>query len=118
MTTIDPVAFAAERAASRPAFLAFALAEYAAVEGLDAAALAARLGCTADVLNSVRLCLTPPADPDGFREAVGRICDQFGVHREPLVAAVECGRMATAVRAAVAEAPAEAGFVLAARDRP
>ncbi len=115
--TTDAVALAADRAASRPAFLAFALAEYAAAEVLDAAALAARLGCPPDMLNHVRLCLTPPADPDACRAAVARIGDQFGVNREPLVAAIELGRTAVALRDDVAGAPAEAGFVLAARDK-
>ena len=114
--TFDPVVLAAERAATRPAFLAFPLAEYAADEGLDDAALAARLGAAPELLAHVRLCRTPPADPDGFREAVGRIADRFGLDRAALAVAVRHGQTVAALKRDPA-APADPGQVLAARDR-
>ena len=116
--TFDPVAFAASRAAGRPAFLAFARADSAAAEGLDDAALAARLGCPPDVLAHVRLCRTPPADPDGFRAAVERISAKFGVHLRPLGDAVRLGQTVAALANQPDAAPTEAGHLLAARDRP
>lgn len=116
--TTDPVAFAADRAASRPAFLAFALARYAAAEQLDDTALAARLGCPPDVLAHVRLCRMPPADPDVFRAAVARISEQFGVAPGPLGDAVRLGHALIDLADKPADAPAEAGYLLAARDRP
>ena len=113
--TTNPVERVAARAEADPEFLGYALAEYAAAEGLDDAELAARLGCPPGVLPHVKLCRLPPADPAGFQAAVEDLRVAFGVNPQPLADAVRLGQAVVAFRAA---APAEAGFVLAARDRP
>ncbi len=116
--TTDPVAFVAERAATRSAFLAFALARYAAAEQLDDAALAERLGCEPDVLAHVRLCRMPPADRDGFRAAIARISETFGVASGPLGDAVRLGHALAELIDSPGESAAEVSYLLAARDRP
>jgi hypothetical protein len=113
----ESVARLASRAGVDPYFLAFALAEYAAAERLDEAALAHVLGTTPDVLPHVRLCRTPRTDADGFREDVDRIAAKFGLNRDVLAAAARHGQVVAAMRAAAAD-PTEAGYLLAARDRP
>lgn len=113
----ESVARLAGRVAVDPFFLAFALAEYAAINALDDAALAARLGATADILPHVRLCRTPRADPDGFRDDVARIAGKFGLVRDVLADAVRHGQVVASQRAA-GEGVTAAGFILAARDRP
>ncbi len=107
----------ANRAGVDPFFLAFALAEYATAERLDETALAAALGTAPDVLPHVRLCRSPRADADGFREDVGRIAAKFGLNRDALAAVARHGQVVAAMRAAAAD-PTEAGYLLAARDRP
>jgi hypothetical protein len=56
-------------------------------------------------------------DADGFREDVDRIAAKFGLSRDVLAAVARHGQVVAAMRAAAAD-PAEAGFLLAARDRP
>ncbi len=112
------VARLARRVAVDPFFLAFALAEYAAVDKLDDAGLAAALGVPPDVLPAVRLCRSPRAEPAGFREDVDRIVARFGADRGVLVTAVRHGQTVAAMRAVVAPDGAAAGSLLAARDRP
>ena len=113
--TTDPVARVAARAEADPEFVGYALAEYAAAEGLDDAELAARLGLPAERLPHLKLCPLPPADPAGFRAAVAGLAGTFALDPEPLADAVRHGQAVLARRAV---ADAEAGFVLAARDRP
>lgn len=113
----ESVARLARRVAIDPCFLAFALAEYAAAEGLDEAGLAAALGCPPDRLSHVRLCRAPRADPDGFRADVDRIVEAFGLNRDTVAAAVRHGQVVTAMRGAAGGVPDETGFLIAARDR-
>jgi hypothetical protein len=105
----------AGQASARPFFLGFRLAEFAAREALDDAALAARLGCAVPVLAQVRLCRAPRLESSAaFREDVLGIAARFGLDAAALADA------AKAVPAAVARtagAPEPAGAVLAARDR-
>lgn len=107
----------ANRVAVDPFFLAFALAEYAAAEGLDPAGLAARLGTTPGVLPHVALCRSPRADPDGFREDVDRVAGKFGLDRDVLITVARHGQIVAAMRPPDEAAPADAGAFLAARDR-
>jgi hypothetical protein len=107
----------ANRAAADPFFLAFALAEYAAAEGLDDAGLAARLGTAPGALPHVRLCPAPRADADGFRADVDRVAAAFGLNREALADAARHGQAVAAMRAAAEANPEAAGALLAARDR-
>jgi hypothetical protein len=112
--TTDPVARVAALAEADPHFLAFALADYAASEGLDDAELAARLGCPVDRLPHVKLCPAPLADPAGFRAAVVGVAEAFGLDAAALAAAVRHGQ---AVAAPPDPAPDDAAHLLAARDR-
>lgn len=108
----------AARARVDPFFLAFALAEYAAAEGLDDAGLAAALGTDGDGLAHARLCRPPRADPDGFRADVEQIAAAFNLDRQGLATAARFGQNVAAARAAQeAAASAAAGAMLAARDR-
>lgn len=106
-----------KRAAVDPYFLAFALAEYAAAESLDDAALAAALGTTPDVLAHVRLCPAPRTDTDGFRADIERVAAKFGLNRDALAEVARRGQVVARMRAAAAANPEAAGAMLAARDR-
>jgi len=110
----------AYRAGADPFFLAFALAEYAAAEGLDDPQLAAALGTTADLLAHARLCQSPRTDPDGFQADVDRIAAKFALDRDVLAVVARHGQVVAAMRADPPPAPAPEtnGSVLAARDRP
>lgn len=107
----------AKRVAVDPYFLAFALAEYAAAEGLDDAALAAALGAAPGMLPHVRLSPAPRADADGFREDVDRVAAAFALNRDVLATAARHGQVIAGMRAAAEANPAAAGAMLAARDR-
>ena len=113
----ESVARLARRVAIDPFFFAFALAEYAAAEGLDEAGLAAALGCSPDRLPHVRLCRAPRADPDGFREDVDRIAGAVGLARDAVATIARRGQVVAAMRATAGEVPDGAGFLIAARDR-
>lgn len=114
----DPVMRLAARAGADPHFLAFAVAEYAAAEGLDEATLLARLGATPATLASARLCRMPRADAAGFREDVDRIAGKFALNREVLATVARNGLVVANLRRAAEDQPAEsAAPLLAARDR-
>ena len=113
----DSVVELARRAACDPHFLAYALAEYAAVNGWDDAALTAALGGDAAALAAARLCRTPRADPEGFRDDIGRIAAKFGLNRDVLGRAARHGQVAARLAQADGATPAAAPF-LAARDGP
>ena len=105
----------AGQASARPFFLGFRLAEFAAREALDDAALAARFGCEESVLTSVRLCRAPRLESSAaFREDVLCIATRFGLNAAALADAAKAVPVAV-TRAA--GAPEPAGAVLAARDR-
>ncbi|HEX4607223.1 MAG TPA: hypothetical protein VH092_03375 [Urbifossiella sp.] len=106
----------AARATTDPAFLAFALAEYARSERLDDAGLAGRLGCRPGDLAAVRLCRAPRSDPDGFRADLTAVATRFGLDTTALAAAVQLARGVAQLRGAAANA-ADPGWVVAARDR-
>ena len=108
----------AARAGVDPHFLAFAVAEYAAAEGLDESALLAELGATPAALAAARLCRMPRADPVEFREDVDRIAAKFGLNRDLLGMIAKRGQVTADLRRARDEQPSEsAAPVLAARDR-
>ncbi len=104
---------AADRAAGRPFFLAAALLPYARAERLDDAGLAARLGCSVEVLPRLLLCRRPRPEPGAFRGDVERLATAFGLDVTALAATV---READAL-AALAVAEADTGWLAAARDR-
>jgi hypothetical protein len=105
---------AAQRAAARPAFLAASLLPYAQAEGLDDAALAARLGCAPDALARLLLCRQPRPEPAAFRADVARLADAFALDPVQLASVL---RTAAAL-AALREPTAGTGQLAAARDRP
>lgn len=70
---------AAERAADRPFFVAAVLLPWARAEGLDDAALAARLGCPPDLLPRLLLCRRPRPHPRAFHADVTRIATALGL---------------------------------------
>ncbi len=113
----DSVARLARRVAIDPFFFGFALAVYAAAEGLDETGLAAALGCPPEQLAHVRLCRAPRADSGGFREDVDRIAEAFGLTREAVATVARRGQVVAAMRVAAGEVPDGAGFLIAARDR-
>lgn len=90
----------AARVATDPFFLAYSLNEYARREGLDDAALAERLGCSAEALTLIRLCRAPRRVSDGiadsgeyalatadFREDIASVAGRFGCNAAALAAA-------------------------------
>jgi hypothetical protein len=78
----------ARRVEDDPAFMASVLAIYARSEGMDDAALARALGCSADQLASLRLCFRPRSEPAYFRRDVQEIAAYFGIEPEVLAAIV------------------------------
>ena len=110
-----PFELLAERASARPFFLGFRLAEFAARESLDDAALAARLGCDVATLAHVRLCRAPRLETNTeFREDVICVATKFGLNVRALADAAKPVPAAIARDATNTE---PAGAVLAARDR-
>ncbi len=105
----------ARRVADDPFFLASALRDYAQSEGLDDAGLAARLGCSAETLDRLRLCRRPRPEPAEFRADVDRIAERFGVDPTALAEVVRRADVLAELRHAGAGG---AGTLMAARDRP
>ncbi len=110
----DPLIGLAARVAGDPFFLAAALAGYARSEGLGDAALAARLGCTVELLPLVRLCRAPRGDARGRREDVAAITAHFGLDERALMVAVKRAAVLAQFQAAAGDG---AGGLMAARDR-
>lgn len=114
----DAVTRLGRRAGLDPHFFAFALAEYAAAEGLDDPALAAFLGTTPAGLTPLRLCPAPRTDPEPFAADVDRLAAQFGLNRDAVAQIARVGQ-AVAVLRPDADAPSESvAPFLAARDQP
>jgi hypothetical protein len=77
---------AAERAASHPFYLAYALAVYQQSESLDDASLARFLGCQEADLPLLALCRRPGAvGEDEFGVDVAQIVSRHSVRRERLI---------------------------------
>jgi len=108
-----PLERVARRLSADAFFLGFRLAEYSRVHELDDAALAARLGCEAALLPTIRLCRAPRTDASGFREDVLCVAKRFGLNPRALAEASKHG-LATPRHE---NAPTDsAGVLLAARD--
>jgi DNA-binding phage protein len=73
---------AALRAQDRPAYVAWALAQVRAREGLSDDVLAARLGLATGDLPRLALCLRPR--PDQWDADLAQIASRFGLVPEPL----------------------------------
>jgi hypothetical protein len=108
----------ARRVKDDPFFLAAPLARYAAAEGLDDAGLAARLGCVSEALTGLRLCRNPDPQPPNFWNDVQLLAGQFLIDSDILAEVVRYGQNLIRLAASPAgTGVAEAGFILAARDR-
>ena len=95
-------------------FLAAALRDYTASEGLTDQDLAERLGCPVDALDAIRLCRRPRPEAADFRQDVARIAERFGIRAAELARIV---RQVDALAALRRDAPSDAGELRAARDR-
>lgn len=103
---------AAAAAATRPVFLAWALARYREAEGLDDAGLAVLLRIEPGQLGLLGLCRRP--HPERFGDDLLAIANRFGVVPDRLALVI---RQVEAL-AALAETPTpELGVLAAARDR-
>jgi hypothetical protein len=112
--TPTPFEQLAKRASTDPFFLGFRLAEFATVEELDDAALAAQLGCASATLAHLRLCRAPRTDnPAAFREDVMCIATKFGLDARKLADVAKPALASVKRDSASADAP---GVFLAARD--
>ena len=109
----------ARRMHADPFFLASALAIYARSEGLDEAALAARLGCRPGTLTMLRLCRRPQAGARFGRE-IATIAGRFSVSAELLATVVRRANALEAMREVNAlgmPGASDRGTLIAARDR-
>ena len=111
----DAMQLLAGRVSDDSFFLACPLAAYARSEGLDDAALAARLGCRVVDLPRLRLCRAPRPGLEEFREDVTAVARAFGIEVERLVNAVRQGDGLNKLRES-SRAAGEPGHLLAARD--
>jgi hypothetical protein len=82
--THELLTHAARRAQDQPAYVAWALAQVRAREGLSDDVLAARLGIATVDLPRLALCLRPR--PDQWAEDLAQIATRFGLAPEPLAA--------------------------------
>jgi hypothetical protein len=106
----NPLDEMAERSRHERFFFGCLLEQYAVVEGLDDAALAANLGCTVDDLRGLRLCRAPRDDRAGLREDIGRVAAALGLNEGKLTRVVVRARATAMLRG-------KGGSLRAARDR-
>jgi len=103
----------ARRLSADPYFLAAALDCYAASVQLDEAAVAAKLGCSLEILTDLRLCRMPRTKQPHFRQDVDAIAGRFGIDALVLAEVVRHGHGILKLRSA--DSPH--GGLMAARDR-
>jgi hypothetical protein len=106
---------AAARAAAREAFVASALAEYQALNGLDQRDLAAWLGIDPAKLTRLALCLRPEGTGMQFRKGIRQIVAATGVDGDRLAALLREVEGVRALRGM--PGGAAPGMLMAARDR-
>jgi hypothetical protein len=107
----DSLDWLAQRVERDPGFLGSVLALYAQSERLDAAGLAAALGCSPEVLPKLKLCRPPRAER--FWDDVSGIAAHFGLDADRLAAVVRRGQVLAKLR----EFSSPNSTLLAARDR-
>jgi hypothetical protein len=115
MTEYDLLRRAAERAGSRPFFLAAPLLAYARAERLDDAGLAERLGCDPARLPALLLCRRPGWEGSVFRADVEAIAERFGLRAMQLAKVLRAADAVVALRRAAPDR--QGGMLAAARDR-
>lgn len=101
----------AARVEREPDFVAYALAAYRRQKGLDAAGLAAYLGCPAPALARLALCGRPEGEGPMFAGRVRRIAEYAGCDPAKLASLLRAVELAETI------APATPSALLAARDR-
>jgi hypothetical protein len=104
----------AERATSNPAYIAWALREYAESEGEDLTQILSRLGIAEDDRSDFMVCLRPTGER--FAETLHAIVSRFMVDELALASMLRQSEVLTALRDS-RTASADAGFLLAARMR-
>ncbi|MFQ3649150.1 MAG: hypothetical protein SNJ75_02365 [Gemmataceae bacterium] len=114
----DPLVLMAERARQEPYFFGHLLERYAQSEGLDDAALAARLGIAPQALLLLRLAGCPATEPARRRQDIQILADAHGIDPQILMCVV---KHALALKHLQTLAPRsdfarEPGYLLAARD--
>ena len=82
----------ARRLEGDPFFLACPLKLYAKSEGLDEDGLSASLKCSKESLLKARLCRSPAAEAESFRDDIQRIAAEFSVDADALAEAVRRGQ--------------------------
>lgn len=106
----NPLDEMAERSRHEPFFFGCLLEQYAVAEGLDDAALAAKLGCEVADLRRLRLCRAPRDDQAGSREDVRRVAEALELDEGKLTHVVRRAKVAAMFRG-------QGGSLMAARDR-
>jgi hypothetical protein len=104
---------AAERASSRPEFLAQVLALYQEIEGMTESHLREQLGITEANWPRLQLCLRPRTD--SFLKDVTQIAKAFGIDRATLASIIR--RVDAVGSYQKREQPGHSGTLLAARTR-
>ena len=107
----------ARRVADDPFFLAAPVSRYQRAEGVDEAALAARLRCPVETLTHVRLCRNPFPDAPRFWQDVQKIAARFDLDAKALAEIVRYGQSLLRVQGRGAAGTTNpSGFLMAARD--
>jgi len=88
-TPLDELARRLER---DPFFLACPLRVFAASADLEDMQLAAKLGCSPDDLDRLRLCRAPAGEPKEFQREIQLIADHFHLDADALMSAVRMGQ--------------------------
>lgn len=88
----EPLDKMAKRLESDPFFLACSLRLFAQSMKLNEEQLAQKLGCSVEVLTSVRLCRAPSGDAAHFQQDVARIASEFNLHADALTEALRLGQ--------------------------
>lgn len=115
MSNRDLLRYAAERAVSKPFYLASVLRAYQELHGMDDEQLGRQLGCDPSDLPRLGLCRRPDPAPSRFRADVEQVAEHFGLSAIALAGIV---REVDATRQLRAGAGLDdAGPLLAARDR-
>ena len=110
------LAYTAQRAKTRPEYLAWVLARYVELERISEDELTHRLEISLVDLPHLALCLRPRADH--FAADVRQISAKFNINPTVLATVVRLVDSATALAAEdTRKAPTDAGLLMAARER-
>lgn len=107
-----PLKHAANRAATRPAFVAYVLRAYTEARGFDDQALADELGVGVSAVDRLALCRRPSADA---REAIHSIADALRIDASRLANLLNAAEAAALLKGGTLEV--SPGILAAARRR-